>query len=157
MSSRYLCCGFEEHRDPSDNWTTSSPCTHNSNTYIVIIVVYTRTQMVTRHNIIIILFSYALSTSAATYVYFPSFSTRGHIIILPKHLTAACTQTYRDFTPTGVMFLTVFEPFTVYAVNRFSLVGLDWTYCGFMRDNVRTHGNREVCTITLFYYTCRYS
>jgi len=53
--------------------------------------------MVTRHNIIIILFSYALSSSAAAYVHLPSFSTRTHnnIFILAKHLIAAYSDPSR--------------------------------------------------------------
>lgn len=90
--------------------------------------------VVTRHNIIIILFSYALSSSAAAYVHLPSFSTGTHtIFILAKHLIASCTQTRRDFTSTSVMLHTVFEQFSVYAANRFSLVGPDWTDRGVMR------------------------
>lgn len=96
---------------------------------IIIIVVYAYTMVivVTRHNIIIILFSYALSSSAAAYVHLPSFSTGTHniLFILAKHLIASCTQTRRDFTSTRVMLHTVFEQFSVYAANRFSLVGPD--------------------------------
>jgi len=118
--------GFGGHQAPSNSMITLY--TLSCIIIIIIIVVYAHT-MVTRHNLIIILFSYALSSSAAAYVHLPSFSTRTHIIfILAKHLIAACTQTRRDFTSTRVMLHTVFRVRGKSFFTRGSWLNRPWCY-----------------------------